>query len=576
MTSADYRWLPPALVAFATLCVAWLQLRLSQAPYYGYDEAWHLYLASVTPLTKALEEMAVDPHPPLYYFLLRPLTQLGPEPFWLRLPSVLATIATVPLWYALLRKLDLRPAVAVAITITLATSHGFIELGLTVRAYSLAALCLVAALWFWCDFVGVERAKPSRASARALLGLLTTAFWFSYYAVFFSIALLAASVFAAQFNGTARAALVSAWQRFVRWPERLAVVLLHLLAIAWFVVGFGRAGLAAPPHVSPFLFDGQQPLSAYLLQGLRGYLTLFTPFGELPTEAQLGVMSLLICWLIWQITTALRQGATAHSAILLSILLVLSLLFVTGVVGLYPFGGYLRHQHLLLLLFLIAFGIGLNQIYGRLNAAALRAVGLFLVVALAFGSSAVTTRRDPLGESPQSRPLAREIGAAFDAGMDRGGVYVPVYAFYPVYADRFGNGITYQTSYGHLRGRWVDIAEVGGPLQQLGVRREWDSYRVNTLSGESVDLYRDRRVFELPHRPEPAVLAGMRELMDQQGLNTLRILSASPSDSQRPSTSELESALLQHGLRLLQALPGDQGGVWLIGRRSDSSAAGSP
>ena len=92
-----------------TLATLGIGLLFALDPRWGYDEAWHLYLSTLSPWTKALEEGLVDAHPPLHHLLLMPMARFGPDPFWFRLPSVLAAVATVPLWYLLLRRLRVVP-----------------------------------------------------------------------------------------------------------------------------------------------------------------------------------------------------------------------------------------------------------------------------------------------------------------------------------------------------------------------------------------------------------------------------------------------------------------------------------
>ena len=42
------------------------QLFWGLQPHYGYDEAWHVYLADIRPTWKFLLAVVADPHPPLY------------------------------------------------------------------------------------------------------------------------------------------------------------------------------------------------------------------------------------------------------------------------------------------------------------------------------------------------------------------------------------------------------------------------------------------------------------------------------------------------------------------------------
>jgi hypothetical protein len=400
-----------------------------------------------------------------------------------------------------------------------------------------------------------------------VIAFLTAAFWLSYYAVFFSIALVAASLLAAQFNREVREVMVTAWRRFFRWPEGLAVAILHGGGFAWFMIGYGRAGLAAPPHVSAYILDGQQSLGSFLAKGLRGYVELFTPLGSLAAAAPAAVVVVLAVSLLWVVAGALRRGATAHAALLLSIPLVLAILFAAGVVGFYPFGGYLRHQHLVLLLFLLALGIGLNDAYERIQSGTLRAFALGVVVAIAVGSSVVAARRDPLGEFPESQPLAGELKAAFEYGEESTPVYTAVYPFYVIYADRFAEGIAYKATYGHYEGELVDVAGTGGFLLRLRLPREWDEYQVRTAPGRFVSLYRDRTLFHFPDEPGASVFSRLHELMAHRGLDRLRILRAVSEETLSSSVDVLGNAFARHGFDVLETQISDQGETWLIRRR---------
>jgi len=553
-------------VAAATIAVAAAQLAMSLAPFYGYDEAWHLYLSTVSPLAKALEEMAVDPHPPLYYFLLRPLIAIGPEPFWPRLLSVGATVLTVPLWYLVLRKMDLARPVALTLTLVLAVSFDFNEMGPTVRAYSLAALCMVAALWYWGDFMGVAAARPSRTAWRAMLALLTAAFWFSYYALFFSTALALASLLAALSDSKVRSGLLTAWRRFFRWPEAIGVIGAHGLGVAWFLVGYGRAGLAAPPHVSPYLYGGESTVGQFLVEGLQGYARLFTPlFGAGNGLLGLGLVAMGAVW-VWLSAASVRRGAVAHTALLLWIPGVLCILFCAALVGFYPFGGYLRHQHLLLFPLLLALGIGLDLVYRRLRSTSAGALLCGLVVLAAVAGSALALRSEAIGEAPPRRPLAKELDAAFGTAADSA-VYTSVYPFYILYADRFGKDIRYRRSFGRAADGWVDVASIGNPIERLRIRREWDEFEVATEGGSAVALFRDRRVFALPEPPDAGFCERLHELMAELDLPRLRILHALPNAPSSLDQAELANLCDRQGLALTAFAAGDEGATWLVERR---------
>jgi hypothetical protein len=568
--------LAPIVLAVLTVLVAALQITASWNPYFGYDEAWHLYLSSVSPLWKALEEMAVDPHPPLYYLLLRPLTSIGPEPFWPRLLSVVPTILTVPLWYAVLRKLNVGLGAALAVTVLFAMSHSLNELGLSIRAYAPALFCVLAALWFWCDLVPGTRGRPSRRSLAAFLVFTAAAFWFAYYAVFVTAALIAATLAASLADPDARLLLQRTWRDWFRWPQRIAFAAAHLLGAAWFVVGVGRHGLAAPPHVSQHLFAGDAPVWGFLLSGLRGYLELFTPLAVRGEAALTLGIPVLAASLALLIAVEMRRRETARAALLLTLPVALSILAVTGFAGLYPFGGYLRHQHLLFPFLVLVLAFALDLVYRRLPNRPLRIGSLALVLAISAWTSARAWRADPIGEAPPSQMYGEEIAAVLGRGVAAEPLYVTVYPFYVVYAERFGKGIDYRDSYGHDEDGWIAISAAQDWLSGSRIRREWDEYLVASDSGERIPLFRDRTLFELPEAPDAAFFQRLNELMDERGLERLRVLRPHFELPMRDDGAGLSARYGRHGFRVSDYRWSPTGVTWLVERRREPADPTSP
>jgi len=91
MTNKQHRALNLILISLA---VGLRLFNLGRAPLW-YDEAFS-DLATRLPLSEMFRALAGDVHPPGHYLLLWPLQQLGlGSPFWLRLLSALASIASV-------------------------------------------------------------------------------------------------------------------------------------------------------------------------------------------------------------------------------------------------------------------------------------------------------------------------------------------------------------------------------------------------------------------------------------------------------------------------------------------------
>lgn len=564
MGDSTANWLSRVILLGVTISVALVQIKASMNPYYGYDEAWHLYLSSVSPLWKALEEMAVDPHPPLYYLMLRPLVSAGPEPFWPRLLSVVPAVLSIPLWYALLRKLNIARGVALTLTAVLASAHGFNELGVTVRAYSLAGFCLLGALWFWCDFVPGTRGKPSRLSLNAFLLLVTAAFWFAYYAVFFSVALIGATLIASLTNQNARGLLEKTWGDCFRWPERLGFVGAHLLGGAWFLAGFGRGGLAAPPHVSPFLLPSDGSIWQFALEGLRGYMAMFTPLAGLGRGAlTIGFVALAMI-LTALIAVEIYKEAIARSALLITIPLALLIIAIAGIAGFYPFGGYLRHQYLLFPFLLLVLAFALDLAYKKLPNNLFRAMACGLVLGIALTSTARARQADPIGEAPPVQTFGNEIEAIFGVKIEPVPVYMTVYPFYVVYADRFGKGIDYRNSYGHDESGWIGVSQLESPVAGLQIRREWDEYAVSMDSGKQIPLFRDRTLFHLPTAPDGSFFERLQELMHERSLRRLRVLRPHGDQPLEKDVTELSALFEAYGFVFQDYQWSESGTTWLV------------
>ncbi len=139
-----------ALGALA-LCALGFGLRMFQlsAASLSGDENWPWALAQ-KPIPGWLHAIAVDDHPPLYYFILRPWTAVaGPSELAYRIISVFAGVLTIAVLYRLGARLFGRRAGLVAAAL-LALSPQHVDFSQEARMYALlTGLCLGAALCLW-------------------------------------------------------------------------------------------------------------------------------------------------------------------------------------------------------------------------------------------------------------------------------------------------------------------------------------------------------------------------------------------------------------------------------------------
>lgn len=144
-TWSQTSWFTAALIALA------VGLRLCQInnPLW-YDEAFSAWLAAL-PIPQLIAATAADVHPPAYYLLLWAITHtLGNAEWLLRLPSMLAGLALIPVVWRLGTALDIPspiPAIAAALTAfspwQIYYSNEARSYQLLTLAVALAAMCLI-------------------------------------------------------------------------------------------------------------------------------------------------------------------------------------------------------------------------------------------------------------------------------------------------------------------------------------------------------------------------------------------------------------------------------------------------
>lgn len=547
------------LLTLATLAIG---LLLALDPRWGYDEAWHLYLSTLSPWTKALEEGLVDAHPPLHHLLLMPIAALGSDPFWFRLPSVVAAAATVPLWYVLLRRLRVDPETALLGTLLLVTSAGFLELGVVVRSYSLGLLFLILGLLAATSLVppvalnASGRANPSRPQTlTAALGL-TIAFAFMYSTLFVTLALVLvlAMIWAGQSGKPALR--FGEWPRRWRLPDRLAVGLLgigSLLIMSWFAVGYGRGrGAVAPAHVDSLIFrETDSPLD-FAWRGLVGNAGWLTPqFPQTPVWQAIAVGAFWIAATA-VLVSALRRQQQARLLLVLSAFGATALVFFAAVVGVYPFGGLMRHQAMLLPLYLSVLVLAVDAISSRLRSPrSQRAFGL-AVVAFALLGLYRGQHLDPIGEGNTQGAWSGALEALETTRARAGAVYVESLAFYPLYADAYPQGIDFRMTLGVQDGRPVEIPYRTGWIDGLGLSRDWDVFGMRGACEPAGLLIRDRRHWTFPAIPDAQFLDRLKDLMAYLGIDSLQMLRVRSEGEDGPDSLSVDARYREAGLVVTQ------------------------
>ena len=141
---------PLLSVLLITLLGAALRLHHLGAKSLWIDEAV-IYLNAQGSLSDILEKNACENSAPATFTLLvRAVMLLGNSPFWLRLPSCLAGIVSIPLAYACFRKFTGRSGALLGCLLA-ATAPTQVLYAQQVREYSIAVLLTLGLLYWFAD-----------------------------------------------------------------------------------------------------------------------------------------------------------------------------------------------------------------------------------------------------------------------------------------------------------------------------------------------------------------------------------------------------------------------------------------
>ncbi|MDW8318494.1 MAG: glycosyltransferase family 39 protein [Anaerolineae bacterium] len=254
----------PALPLLLTLLALGLRAaRLDFQPLW-WDEGYSVWFAR-HPLAEMVRLTAQDIHPPLYYALLGGWIGLvGPGPVALRLFSVAVGVLTVPLIYAVARRLG-GPQVGVVAALLVAVNPLHVFYSQEVRMYALVALAATAAVGAAAAWLGLAAGGRGRGRAGWLLGYvaaMAVALYTQYYAGFLLAGLALAGLWTL-WRARANLRLAAVWL-----AAQGAVVLLYL---PW--LRFATPQLVA--YVSQkVVADADRPLGplTYLARHLAAYV----------------------------------------------------------------------------------------------------------------------------------------------------------------------------------------------------------------------------------------------------------------------------------------------------------------
>ena len=222
-----------------------------------WDEGYSAWFA-----THSLGQMAAltasDIHPPLYYALLHLWTLVaGPGPISLRVVSVAAGVAAIPVMFAAARRILGSRFAALLAAFLLAVNPLHVYYSQEARMYGLMALLSTGVLWAAWDVFHRED-RRSTVPALAYVVLTTLALYTQYYAVFLPIGLTVYALW--RWRKLPRALL--------RWFGLQAII--ALLYLPWVVYAGPRLTLYVSQKV---VQDADRPLGliAYFARHLAAF-----------------------------------------------------------------------------------------------------------------------------------------------------------------------------------------------------------------------------------------------------------------------------------------------------------------
>ena len=451
----------------------------------GYDESWHIFFAA-HPLSEGhLREIAGDTHPPLPYFLLRPLVAIGSEPIWPRLLSILPACVQPWLFSAVLRKLGVGRAVRLTIVLVFAASYTFSVVGVIVRTYSLATMCFLAALSSALDLLP-DSAGASRRAVVLALGFSTLGV-LSLYAAGFSTLLVALGFCASALIAGSLRPWIRPWLTHGHAPEWILFLAGHLGCFGWFLLTYGDKLL---PHVQDFYPRSDQGLFDFAWQGTRQVLEAFTP---LPANSEASAAVVFVIGLLaWATLFARTRGRgplfIARRGLLMALPAYFGLLFGLAVLRKYPFGGEARHMVVLYPLLLIFLAFLLEEFtHRRPRLAPILAAA---IVAVAIPTSWHGHTHRPYKEIPFEPHFSQDLPDLFRASNRDLPIYVTLYPFQGFYAG--------------LRARGWHMQERVDDLDVLTLGQRWT-------------VYRDRTIWMVPETGSDEVARRLKRVLQHRG-----------------------------------------------------------
>ncbi len=450
------------LVAAASLVPRLLDAMRRPIDYNGY---WHVFIAR-----NLAREWRNLSHPPLFLLLLRASDAVSHSVLAWRFWPLLAGTVSVYLLGRLLLALGCRASVAVLGAAVLALSTSAIHLSNEVESYALCVAFLLGSLFSYFEIVAPE--GPRRTRSRGAFAVCASlALSFHYFAGLLLVAMVLTPIAVAAFDSAYRRALFAALPR--RWradaatlalPAAVGLALYELQAKVW---------VRALNSLPGFYFEpGKETAAGFLARNLRETFNLFSPLALPRARFAIPALAIFVAAVLWPVARERRSGGSApvrlFSAAILLILLVLGM--ALGLLGLYPFGGLMRHQFLIFLFALLAGMVAVDSAGRSLpkaHAAALLGT-LAAILAVSFAA------RLPGLLRPAPDPLRPIVSAREPELRATGGVTVDQFGLVALFSQHAGSDWRFRGALpDNPRGEVYAFNLAGGAVELVALRDWW-------------------------------------------------------------------------------------------------------
>ena len=316
----------------------------------SYDGLWHLFIAKQDTWAGMFNEQQLVTHPPLYFVLLRLACEFGATLLTYRAVSILAALGGVVLMWGIARKTTTHPWAPAAAAFAFAVSVPQVLVTLQLRSYM---LCLFFVLWSFYYYLDVIQGAGGKVRWTTWLGFalpLLLAILSHYFAAFYLLTCVAAPFFIATINANYR----SRFPKFLgaNFVPGLLSLLPIFAVLAYLYFTHMQQFAKRQGYLLQFYFDwtGSESAPRFFLRTTQNLFNLLSPISISGEHDFFPVVFLLIGVTVAAVFLLHTRQSDRHMVEGMPMVFALFILggfICASFVGVYPYGGHLRHQFLL-------------------------------------------------------------------------------------------------------------------------------------------------------------------------------------------------------------------------------------